>query len=87
MLAIHKAMGAELMQRDRIYDICKNHRVGHPALLNYLKLFDPGEYINFVRFHLKDMEAVIIEHLKRAFAEREYEKYKAEYERAMELIK
>jgi hypothetical protein len=50
-------------------------------------LLNPGSFLEYLKFYLKDIEGVIMEHLRRAFAEREYERYRVEFEQAMELIK
>jgi hypothetical protein len=64
-----------------------NHREGRAALINYFRLFDSKSYIEYNRFYLNDIEAVIMEYLRLAFAEKQYETYQSLFQCAVELLK
>lgn len=64
-----------------------SHKEGRAALLNYFRLFDSKSYIEYNRFYLNDIEAVIMEYLRIAFAEKQYETYQSLFQCAVELLK
>lgn len=64
-----------------------NHKEGRAALLNYFRLFDSKSYIEYNRFFLNDVEAVIMEYLRIGFTERSYENYQSLFQMGVELLK
>ena len=80
-------MTSERIPRDRVLSMFSNHREGRAALINYFRLFDSKSLMEYYRFYLNNMELVIMEYLRKAFAERNYETYQSLYQCAVELLK
>lgn len=71
-LSIKKIISSEKLSDYEIFELFSKNREGVYALINYYKIFDPMALIKFYGF-LENGEALIMEYIKRALADKKYE--------------
>lgn len=72
LLAIKKILVSEKLSDFEVFELFSKNKEGVYALINYYRMFNPSSLVKYYNY-LHNPEAIIMEYIRMAFADRKYE--------------